>query len=173
MVRPARFAVVSLALFALTGGGCNDPAKDRPVRDEMFAPASARIHPTFTQFKDWTGDGIPDGIEALVEVQDSFGEPTRAKGSVMFELDSYRPQNPEQRGPRVAGPWRMDVRTVAQQQEAWNRAVRAYTFRLPMPVPAERKEYVLSASFDLDAPAADGRARRLFDELVLEKKRVR
>jgi hypothetical protein len=134
----------------------------------MFAPASIRIHPTFTQFKDWTGDGQPDGIEALVEVQDSFGEPTRAKGAVMFELDGYRPQNPEQRGYRVAGPWRMDVRTVAEQQEAWNRATRAYTFRLPMPVPAEHAQYVLSAQFDID-----GAPHRLFDELVIEKKRVK
>src|SRR6187200_3604810 len=96
---PVRLAVLSLALSAALCG-CHDPKGNEVVRDEMFAPASIRIHPTFTQFKDWTGDGAPDGIEALVEVQDSFGEPTRAKGSVMFELDSYRPQFPEQRGPR-------------------------------------------------------------------------
>jgi hypothetical protein len=67
----------------------------------------------------------------------------------------------------------MDVRTMGEQEDRWNRAVRAYTFRLPMPVPAERQEYVLVASFDLDAPGTDGQARRLFDELVLEKKRAR
>lgn len=170
---PARPAlVISIVVLALAG--CHDPNRDRPVRDEMFAPASIRIHPTFTQFKDWTGDGAPDGIEALVEVQDSFGEPTRAKGSVMFELDAYRPQFPEQRGPRVAGPWRVQVRTVGEQQEAWNRAVRAYTFRLPMPIPADRKAFVLSAAFEVDsAGAADGQVHRLFDELVLEKKRAK
>jgi hypothetical protein len=170
-VRPAPPLATILVLLA-SFSGCHDGAKEKPVRDEMFAPASIRIHPTFTQFKDWTGDGQPDGIEALVEVQDSFGEPTRAKGSVMFELDGYRPQNPEQRGYRIAGPWRMDVRTVAEQQEAWNRATRAYTFRLPMPVPAEHAQYVLSAQFDVD-PSGGGAAHRLFDELVLEKKRVK
>src|SRR3954453_20792670 len=123
-----RLALPLAAMLALCTAfaGCQElSSKDKPVRDEMFAPASIRIHPTFTQFKDWTGDGQPDGIEALIEVQDSFGEPTRAKGSVMFELDAYRPQNPEQRGARVAGPWRMDVRSMGEQQETWNRATRA------------------------------------------------
>ena len=161
--------VVVLALTV--PAGCTSSKTNVRVLDEMFGPASIRIHPTFTQFKDWTGDGTPDGVEALVEVQDSFGEPTRAAGSLLFELAEYRQQHPEQRGRRVAGPWRLDVKTMGEQEERWNRAVRAYTFQLEMPIPQERKEYVLSASLELETPGQD--RSRLFDELVLERKRAR
>ena len=46
----------------------------------MFAPVAMRVHPIFTDVKDWTGDGRADGIEALVEFEDQFGDPTKASG---------------------------------------------------------------------------------------------
>src|ERR1700712_2827317 len=52
----------------------------------LFGPAAMRIHPIFTQVKDWTGDGHADGIEALIELQDQFGDPTKASGRIIFEL---------------------------------------------------------------------------------------
>ncbi len=114
----ARLALVLFSLVIVANGCTSGP---EPVRDEMFAPATIRIHPTFTQFKDWTGDGTPDGVEALVEVQDTFGEPTRVVGDVMFELHTYRPDMPEQRR-AIGGPWRHMLTTRAEQEERWNRA---------------------------------------------------
>lgn len=152
----------SLLLTVLLVAGCT-PSKT-PVRDEMFGPAAIRVHPTFTQLKE-------GGIEALVEVQDSFGEPTRAAGRVMFELYEYRPHFPEPRGARVGGPWMIELLSTQEQEAHWNRAVRAYTFQLPFSPPADRKSFVLSASFTVYAA---GQAQgRLFDELVLERGRGR
>ena len=67
----------------------------------MFGPQSMRIHPSFTRTKDWTGDGRADGIEAVVELQDDFGEPTRATGRVMFDVYEYRQYHPDPRGKRT------------------------------------------------------------------------
>ena len=50
----------------------------------LFGPSAMRIHPIFTRLSDWTGDGVPDGIEALIELQDQFGDPTKASGTIIF-----------------------------------------------------------------------------------------
>src|SRR5437868_3820097 len=80
-------------------------ASMRPDDAAMFGPVSMRIHPIFTQVKDWTGDNHPDGVEALIEFQDQFGDPTKAAGNVIFELYSYRAYHPDPRGDRIVNPW--------------------------------------------------------------------
>ena len=143
----------------------------------MFGPTSVRIHPTFTQVRDWTGDKKPDGVEATLEIQDQFGEPTRSTGRAMFELFDYRHDSPDVRGGRLAGPWIADLNTKAAQQEHWNPALRAYTFQLAYPAVDPNRYYVLTVQFDLNSTAAltqpssapsSGPARRLFDQLIIE-----
>src|SRR5690554_6153710 len=74
--------LASLAVGILLAG-CNPFDRGgEPAGPEMFDPAAMRIHPVFTQVKDWTGDGQPDGIEALVELTDQFGDPTKGSGKV-------------------------------------------------------------------------------------------
>ena len=48
-------------------GASSDPS--------LFAATAMRIHPIFSQVKDWTGDGKLDGVEALLEFSDGFGDP--------------------------------------------------------------------------------------------------
>src|SRR4051794_4722672 len=67
----------------------------------LFAPTDLRIHP-FTSVKDWTGDNKPDGVEVLLELQDRFRDPTKATGTVLFELYDYRRNHPI----RAASAWR-------------------------------------------------------------------
>src|SRR4051794_16716923 len=102
MLRNALAASALPLLILLVSGGCT---ANTPPRGDMFGPASVRIHPTFTQWKDWSGDGKPDGIEVSLEMLDQFGEPTRATGRVMFEIYEYRPESPDVRGKRSGGPW--------------------------------------------------------------------
>ena len=170
MIRPParRLAVIVVALPALLllAGGC--PPRGSFQRGEMFGPASVRIHPTFTQWKDWTGDGRPDGIEAVVELLDQFGEPTRATGRAMFEVYEYRREFPEPRGRRVGGPWHQPLFTREEQEAHWNRAVRAYNVRLPMNVPDKRLT-VVAVSFNVGEGEATAQGR-LFDELILERR---
>jgi hypothetical protein len=145
----------------------------------MFGPVSVRIHPTFTQIRDLTGHGKPDGIEATLEIQDQFGEPTRSTGRAMFELFGYRKDSAYFRAGRIAGPWIAFLNTKAEQVEHWNPALRAYTFQLHFPTISVDDYYVLTVQFDLNnansrtQPATSptsGPAGRLFDQLIIEPK---
>jgi hypothetical protein len=156
------FLVVSF----LTVGplSCNEPQPKGGAADaKMFGPVSMRIHPTFTRIKDWNGDKAPDGIDALLELQDQFGEPTRATGRVIFELFEYRRNFPNPAGKRLFNPWVTSLVTVEDQSARWNRALRAYSFQLVVPQIQPHRTYVLTASFELEGG-------RLFDRLILEPK---
>ena len=164
-----RFAPIVIGVFiALCGLSCQpsepmDAAGQRGV--DLFAPASMRIHPIFTQVKDWTGDGNPDGIEALVEFQDQFGDPTKATGRVMFELYEYDREQPDAKDDRIANPWIGSLETIAEQRERWNRTSRTYGFQLALPGISTSSHYVLTAMFE----KTDG--GRFFDRVVLEPQR--
>jgi hypothetical protein len=95
----------------------------------------------------------------------------------MFELYEYVRDIPGFRGPRVGGPWIIDLNSKSQQQAHWNPALRAYTFQLPFPQVDVNKYYVLTVQFDLNSTAAltqpasapsTAPAGRLFDQLIIE-----
>jgi hypothetical protein len=155
-------ALVSILLLA----GCESTAPhERDATDEqLFGPAAMRIHPIFTQVKDWTGDGVPDGIEALIEFQDQFGDPTKASGRVTFELYEYRKHDPDPRGERLVNPWIGDLSSLDAQRERWNRTSRTYSFQLEWDQIKEDASYVLTAEFQLN------NGGRFFDQIVLEGK---
>lgn len=181
--------VLALMLAAIAGcGGGPTPGRRSTLDQQMFGPTAIRIHPTFTQVRDWSGAGKPDGIEATLEIQDQFGEPTRATGRVTFELYAYRKEFPDVKGRRLSQPWVAQLNTREQQLEHWNSALRAYTFQLHFPQISLKENYVLTAQFDLNSPAsapassqpaaaaaaagattsASRPAGRLFDQLIIE-----
>jgi hypothetical protein len=121
-----------------------------------------RIHPIFSQIKDWTGDGKSDGFEVLIEFQDQFGDPAKAAGTLMFEVYDYRIANPDPRGPRLANPWIGSIATLEDQRSRWNRTSRTYTFQLAFPQADKSKTYVLTAMFRSTTGG------RFFDRIVLE-----
>jgi len=159
MPRPSLCA--TLPLLLVMASCAPDPKARTPEEAKMFGPQSMRIHPTFTRVKDWTGDGKPDGIEAVVELQDEFGEPTRATGSVMFELYQYRPTYPDVRGRRVPEVWVWPLLRSNEQAAHWSRALRAYTFKIPLD--PGRQTMVLEATFELGADRG-----RLTNQIILE-----
>lgn len=176
-----RCGVVLIALLLLVG--CDSQPVPRSDLDQrMFGPASVRIHPTFTVVRDWTGDGKPDGIEATLEIEDQFGDPTRSTGRAMFELYDYHKDSPEVRGRRIGGPWIIYLNTRGQQEDHWNAALRAYTFQLPYAQVSTSRYYVLTVQFDLNSeltttqpttgptstPTAGAQRGRLFDRLIIE-----
>lgn len=128
----------------------------------MFGPTAMRIHPIFTQVKDWNGDGKPDGIEVLIEFQDQFDDPTKATGRVIFELFEYRKDSPDPRGKRLANPWIGSLVTLADQRERWNRTSRTYSFQLTFDQIRPDQDYVLSAIFELSGGG------RFFDRIVIQ-----
>ncbi len=161
----ALLTATALAALALLGGGCAGPEQSQPAAaatDNLFAPVSMRLHPIFTQIKDYSANGQPDGIEALVELQDSFGDPAKAAGRVLFELYEFRRGWPDPRGNRVCNPWIASVATLEEQKAHWNRTSRTYGFDLACPPLRNHQSYVLTATFEL---AGGG---RFFDRLVLQ-----
>jgi hypothetical protein len=158
-----RFALTLPVIFLGTGCHSGDPQPLAPVSNDaaLFGPAKMRLHPIFTQVKDWTGNGIPDGIEALVEMQDQFGDPTKASGNLILDLYQYKKYDPQRKGNWLA-EWQVDLSTLAAQENYWNRTSRTYGLQLAYGIIALDQNYVLTAEFQLS------NGKRLFDQLVIE-----
>ena len=157
-----RCSIYCLVLLLL--GGCGQPLLDLETSPDtsFFSATTMRIHPIFSQAKDWSGDGKPDGIEVLIEFQDQFGDPAKAAGTLLFEVFDYRIANPDPRGPRLANPWIGSIATLEDQRARWNRTSRTYTFQLAFPQVDKSKSYVLTAMFRSTTGG------RFFDRIVLE-----
>ena len=162
-----RRVALLIALFSsILCASCNHK-RALPVgksAEGVIGPVSIRIHPTFTQVKDWNGDEKPDGIEALLEVRDRWDEPIRATGKVMFELYDFRRGHPDPRGARLANPWVVSLATADDQAARWDRVSRSYKFQLAFPQVERRRTYILTASFETEGG-------RLFDRLTLGPER--
>jgi hypothetical protein len=154
-------------ILLLVGCQSSKPSARDQTDVALFGPAAMRIHPIFTQIKDWTGDDKPDGVEALVELQDQFGDPTKASGRVIFELYEYRPYDPDPRGQRVVNPWIGDLSTLEAQRDRWNRPSRTYSFQLAYDQVRADRPYVLTATFELSGGG------RFFDRMILEPRERR
>lgn len=162
----ARLALVLLLVALQCGCESANPYPRDASDATLFGPAAMRIHPIFTQLADWTGDGRLDGVEVLIELQDQFGDPTKASGRVVLELYEYRPYSPDSRGERLAF-WNAQLATAADQADRWNRTSRTYSFALAYDAIRPDRPYVLSATFELSAGG------RFFDRIILEPRERR
>jgi hypothetical protein len=157
-------SAVRLALSAvLVVAGCSSQIVPRPQTAEetqLFGPVSMKFD-TFSKVKDWSGRGAPDGVEALVEFDDRFGDRTKAAGTILFELFDYRTGYPDSRGARLANPWTASLTDYDEQKAHWETASGAYLFRLAYDQIAWNRNYVLTATFESASGA------RFFAETVL------
>ncbi|MDP9173384.1 MAG: hypothetical protein M3O30_05905 [Planctomycetota bacterium] len=157
---------VTVCLFLLLGTvGCSTFTPAPPPRtieeNQLFGPVAMKLD-TFSKIKDLTGTGKPDGIEALVEFDDRFGDRTKAAGTIFFELFLYRPGFPDPRGARLVNPWSSSLAEYGDQKAHWERASGAYTFRLACDQLAWDQNYVLTATFE------SGGGQRFFSQIVLK-----
>ena len=153
------------ALLICCGLGCSSsvPQVGRTSTDtSFFAAASMHASPVFTKTADFDGDTQLDGIEAVMEIQDRFGDPTKAAGRFLFQVYAFKPYSPDPRGERVAGPFEGRVDTAQDQRNRWSKINRAYIFQLAFPGVQPSTDYVLETMFE----TPDG--RRLTDRLMLE-----
>ena len=161
MPRPALWLLVTIAGLLAGSFGCAPNPTPRTANEQaMFGAVSFRIHPAFTQVKEWSGQHKPDGIEAVLEFQDQFGDPTRAAGEVRFELYSFLDIDPTHRGGRMA-MWTTSLDERDDQIAHWDPAARGYSFQLTYPTILPSRTYVLTAQFDRNNT-------RLFDQLIIE-----
>lgn len=155
-----RFTIGCCILFLCGCQPATRPPETEASDAPIFAPIDIRLHP-FTAIKDWTGDNRIDGVEALVELQDRFRDPTKATGTCLFELYEYRRNFPDQRGERLAA-WRGSLLTLEEQRAHWNRISRTYSFQLTYPQISANKSYVLQVWFE-------STGKRLTNQVVLEQ----
>ena len=158
---PAALLTVSmLLLFACSSA----PAPEARISTDavLFGPATMRLHPIFTTVKNWTGNANPDGVEALVELEDQFGDPTKASGTILFGLYQFKKFDPNRRGPLLV-EWVGDLTTLQAQRDRWNRTSRTYGFQLACGGLTLDQNYLLTAEFQLS------NGSRLFNQLVLQQ----
>ncbi len=160
MRRLLTLSLASLLLLASCSSFTSTPTPAQQAAE--FAPVAMRIHPIFTRIQDWTGDNYPDGIDALLEFQDQFGDSTKASGQVIFELYNFQKFDPERKGLRVCNPWVGSLETVDDQRLRWNRTSRTYSFQLAYDAINADNTYVLTAEFQ------QTNGGRFYDSLVLE-----
>jgi hypothetical protein len=152
-----------IAALLLLVGGCG-PARPLPRTDQenqLFGPVSMKLD-TFSKVRNWSGGNKPDGVEALVEFDDQFGDRTKTAGTIYFELYENRPGWPDPRGNRVANPWSASLETFDEQKAHWETASGAYMFRLEYDGARLDRSYVLTATFESAAGA------RFFSQIVLK-----
>lgn len=161
-MRRTILAIVACGVLA----GCGSQPQWEPARQQqLFSPTAMRIQPVFTQIRDWTGDNKPDGVDALIEFQDQFGDPAKASGNVVFEIYEYQPYSPDPRGRRAVAPFLAAIDNVAAQRDHWNRTSRCYSFQLAWPKVNPKTAYVLLATFEKSGGG------RVTDQLILEPAR--
>jgi hypothetical protein len=147
-----RIACLAGLLVAVVG--CQQsivqPTAAQPAADsiDLFGPAAMRLHPIFTQVKNLSDSGKPNGIEAVLEFDDRFGDSTKAAGAVIFELYAFRKGYEDPRGGRLTDPWTASLADVPQQQAHWRREIGAYSFLLADDQIRDDRNYVLTATFE-------------------------
>jgi hypothetical protein len=161
--------IAAVLLLTLTACQQDTPQPVTPSQPAMFGPRSIQLHPIFTQIRDFSGDGVPDGIDAVVEFTDQFGDPTKASGTILFELYAYRRDWPDPRGNRLCPPWLGQIESRSEQRKRWDRTSRAYTFALSAPMVSPTSNYILTATYEPEGGPAPG-APRLFAETMIAGK---
>ena len=160
-MRTAR--ILFLPVFLILSGcsifRSNDARTDQPA---SFAPVAMRIHPIFSRVTDFDGDNFPDGIDALLEFQDQFGDASKASGRAVFELYAFQRFDAERKGKRLANPWVGSLETMDDQRQRWNRTSRTYSFPLAYDQISITQTYVLTATFQMT------NGGRFFDQIIIE-----
>lgn len=95
---------------------------------QMLMPSAVRIQP-FTQATSFDDDGVPDGIELMVQPLDRIGDPVKVVGRFTFELWTYRAASADRKG-RQLQFWEVVLDSDKDQQRFWDRTAMMYVFNL-------------------------------------------
>lgn len=135
------FGALAVGLAGCDSGGRGGKGKVQ-MSDEglrMLLPAKVKIQP-FTQVTSFDDDGIPDGLEVLIQPTDQLGDPVKVAGRFTFELWSYRAATAARKGQQLQF-WEVLLDSNRDQQRYWDRTSQMYVFNLnvvPGTVPKDR-----------------------------------
>jgi len=111
----------------------------------LMMPAGVEIQHYLTKPFDFDNDGNADGIEAILEAHDSFGDPVKCVGTFNFELHTMRMASGDKVGRRI-GFWSVKINSDRTLVEYWNRLTRSYRFPLQLSDgPLEPGRYIFSS----------------------------
>lgn len=165
-IAPALLGATSMALLAGCQRGRIGEVGDSPTAEELvgyYSPRSIKILP-FTKPRSFDmKDDLPDGIAVSLRPLDAEGDSTKAYGTFLFELYTYRPATADHKG-ELLQTWSQPILNPKDQQRFWERVTATYEFQLDWagsPIPPQQK-YILVASFE--APGS----QRLFDKYEFE-----
>ena len=163
-------AALAVALLATTtAGGCgwlrgrfSKPARAEAVPEpvDLLLPRKIQFQHTFTGTRVFREEGGKEGFEIRLEALDADGDTTKAFGQFRFELYTFDPTCPQDRGKQLA-IWPVDIEDPKANRRHWSRIARCYEFKLGWahPIPIGQK-FILRAVFQSRFTP------RLFDEQV-------
>ncbi|RMF82518.1 MAG: hypothetical protein D6744_06005 [Planctomycetota bacterium] len=132
---------------------------------DLMMPRSIEIQKYLTRPRDFDGNGVDDGIEIILAVNDSFDDPIKCVGEFHFELYTLRMASGDRLGERVAF-WPVKVNDAEAVRQYWDRMSRFFQFDLQFPdnvLPTGR--YILTAR--LRTPTGE----QLFDQYEFSQDR--
>ncbi len=125
---------------------------------EVVTPRKIHLERFLTRPRDFTADGDADGVEAVLVVQDRFGDPVKCLGRFHFELYTMRLASGDKLGERVAF-WPVVVDSDQALARYWDKITRKFIFPLQLSQGTlQPGRYILSA--ELQTPMG----RKLYDE---------
>ncbi len=170
-----RLGGIGLFLAVLTAaslGGCAEmkeawddmmrtppPAAQKiPSPIHLLLPRSIKIHHfTRTRFSSKKGKDGFRGIDVHIAAIDAFDDHTKAFGKFRFEMYSYKPDVPGNRGKQLA-VWNENIIKPRKNVLHWDQSARTYRFKLKWKKSLAKRNFILVAVFQ--SPFT----RRLFDE---------
>lgn len=162
---PAKHACLLVLLIALASSvGCAGKTGAVQASSPELATYAQLVMPTRIKIQPWTqpvsfaGQADADGLEVLLAAYDTFGEETKAVGTLHFELYTRRQASADHLGKQIAF-WPIELDSRESLARYWERSVRFYRFPLHLAAPPLAPgEYILCAT--LSTPTE----QRLFDE---------
>ncbi len=119
---------------------------DRAEMAGYYLPTQVEILP-FTKVGSFDSKGLPDGINAVVRPVDVMGDPTKAYGTMRFELYSYVPTSGLNKGEQLM-VWTQQLNTPGDQRKYWDRVTQSYQFQLAWRQPLPPSKYVLEVVYE-------------------------
>jgi hypothetical protein len=123
-------------LFPLVG--CQKPAGEVQLDNPQLSAFVRLVMPTkielqhyLTKPLDFDGTGDADGLEVILSVLDSFGDPVKCTGTFHFDLHTLRMASADKLGAQIAH-WPVTIDSDKTLVEYWDRYARCYRFPLKL-----------------------------------------
>lgn len=128
---------------------------------QLFRPVKISVS-YFTEMRDFSGDGIIDGLDVRVTPEDRFGDAAKALGSFRIQAFAYVPRDNNPRGAQIAN-WFVSVSGAEELEQYWDSTDRAFHFPLALNKPVDAGRVIIQVTYYVP----DGSGTMLFGERII------